>query len=257
MRAFILPLLVLLLPAGAFAASVSTAASTSADFSGIKQFPKDMWGAFKEQGRNEGLLTLVVAGGAASIARYGSRTYFDDFHLAETLNRRRPLGKRAVDFGSALGYPVYLFPVMGATYVAGTYLHASEAQEFGLLGFEALSLAGIQTAALKLAVNRVRPDHTDRAAFPSGHTSASFALATVAASKYGWGVGVPSIMLASFVGFTRMEGQSHYLSDVVFGAGLGIMSGRAVIQQRGKVHPERYTFAPFITPDGGGFTMAF
>ncbi len=230
---------------------------TAAELSELKAFPKDMWGSFKEEGKPEGLLTLVAFGGGASIARYGSRTYFDDFHLAETLKRRRPLGTRATDFGAAIGYPVYLFPVLGATYFAGHYLKSESTEEFGILGFEALTLAGVQTAVLKLSVSRLRPDSTDRAAFPSGHTSASFALATVAASKYGWKVGVPACMLASFVGFTRMENGSHYLSDVVFGAGLGIMSGRAVFKYRKGTHPDRYVFAPFIVPGGGGVTMAF
>ncbi len=230
---------------------------TAAELRELREFPKDIWGSFKEQRRPEGLLTLLTAGAGASIARFGSRTYFDDFHLADTLQRRRPLGKRATDFGAAIGYPVYLFPVMGAVYFAGSYFNADSAQEFGLLGFEALSLAGLQTLVLKYSVRRLRPDHTDLAAFPSGHTSASFALATVAASKWGWKVGVPAGMLASFVGFSRMENRSHYLSDVVFGAGLGIASGRAVYHFRRQAHPDRYGFAPFISPGGGGVAVAF
>lgn len=229
----------------------------AAELAELKELPKDMWGSFKEQGKPEGLLTLLGAGGAASAARYGSWTSIDDYRVAESVRRRRPLGVRATDFGSVVGYPVYLFPVMGATYFVGHYLKSESAEEYGLLGFEALSLAGLQTAVLKVSVNRLRPDSTDRAAFPSGHTSASFALATVAASKYGWKVGVPACMLASFVGFTRMENGSHYLSDVLFGAGVGIVSGRAVFKYRKQSHPDRYVFTPFIVPGGGGVAMAF
>jgi hypothetical protein len=247
MNAAALLLILLLAPASAAAAPMSE----------LKAFPKDMWGSFKEQGRNEGLLTFVAAGGGAAIARFGSRTYFDDYHLADTLLRRRPLGKRATDAGAVIGFPAYLMTGMGATYLAGTYLEADEAQEFGILGFEALALAGVQTAFLKISVNRLRPDKTDRAAFPSGHSSGSFALAAVAASKYGWKVGVPACMAASFVAFSRMENGSHYLSDVVFGAGLGIMSGRAVYNYRKGRHPGRYAFSPFLAPNGGGLTVAF
>ncbi len=244
MKAFILILLL-------------SASAPAAELSELKQFPQDMWGSFKAQGEREGLMTLLTAGGAASIARYGSQTYFDDYHLAETLQRRRPLGQRATEFGARIGSPVYLFPALAGTYFAGIYFKADEAQEFAVMGFEALSLAGLQTLILKLSVNRLRPDGTDRAAFPSGHSSASFALATVAASKYGWKVGVPACMLASFVGYTRMEGGHHYLSDVVFGAGLGIISGRAVYKYRKGAHPDRYAFAPYVAPGGGGFTMVF
>jgi membrane-associated phospholipid phosphatase len=229
----------------------------AADLGELKEIPRDLWGGLKREAEPEGALTLLGAGAAASVARYGSRRYFDDFRLADTLKRRRPLGKRATDFGAVIGYPLYLIPAMAGTYFTGAYARAGKVQEFGLMGFEAVTLAGVQTEILKLSVPRLRPDSTDRAAFPSGHTSASFALATVAASQWGWEVGVPACMLASFVGFTRMENGSHYLSDVVFGAGLGIASGRAVFKQRRQKHPDRYVFAPFVTPGGGGFTMAF
>lgn len=247
MRAPALILLLLLLPATAPAAELRE----------LKEFPKDMWGSFKEEGKPEGLLTLLTAGAGASIARFGSRTYFDDFRVADTLQRNTPLGKRAVDFGAVIGYPVYLLPAAAGAYFAGSYFSADSSQEFGLMGFEALALAGLQTEILKVSVRRLRPDKTDFAAFPSGHTSASFALATVAASKWGWKIGVPACMLASFVGYTRMEGRSHYLSDVFFGAGLGIASGRAVYKFRKHAHPDRYVFAPFISPGGGGVTVAF
>jgi hypothetical protein len=234
-----------------------SASASAAELGELKAFPKDMWGSFKMQADREGPLTLVIAGGAASIARFGSRTYFDDYKLADTLLREKPLGVRATDFGAFVGHSAILMPAMAGTYLAGTYLKSDEAREFGLMGFEALALAGLQTSVLKICVNRWRPDSTDRAAFPSGHSSASFALATVAGSKYGWKVGVPAGMAASFVAFTRMENGSHYLSDVVFGAGLGIMSGRAVYKYRKGAHPERYVFTPYLAPGGGGFTMAF
>lgn len=246
MKASLLALL-LLTPLGA----------AGAELGELKEFPKDMWGSFKQQGTSEGVVTFMVMGSGAAIARFGDRTYFDDYKLADTLLRRRPFGKRATDFGAEIGYPVYLMSAMGATYFAGTYFKDGESREFGLLGFEALALAGAQTALLKISVNRLRPDSTDRAAFPSGHSSASFALATVAGSKYGWKAGVPATMLATFVAFTRMENGSHYLSDVVFGAGLGIMSGRAVYNYRRGAHPGRYAVAPFLSPGGGGFTVAF
>lgn len=248
MKGPVLFLLFLLLPAKVLAAELRE----------LRGFPKDLWGGVKEEVRPEGLLTLLTAGGAASIARYGGTTHFDDFHIVATLERHSPpLGRRAADFGAVIGYPVYLFPAMGATYFAGWYFEAGEVQEVGLLGFEALSLAGVQTLILKSTVRRLRPDSTDLAAFPSGHTSASFALASAAASKWGWKAGVPACLLAGFVGYSRMVSRSHYLSDVLFGAGVGIVSGRAVYKVRRKAHPDRYSFAPFLSPGGGGVTVFF
>jgi len=247
LKAPVLLLLFLLLPAKAGAAELRE----------LREFPGDFWGSCKEEVRPEGLLTLMAAGAGASVARYGKTTNFDDFRITDTLQRHTPLGTRATDLGAVIGYPLTLMPAMGAAYFAGWYFDAHSAQEFGLLGFEALSLAGAQTLILKATVRRVRPDHTDLAAFPSGHASASFALATVAASKWGWEVGVPAYLLAGFVGYTRMESKKHYLSDVLFGAGLGIASGRAVYKVRRRGHPDRYAFAPFLSPGGGGVTVFF
>ena len=247
MKAPILLLLFLLFPMKAPAAELGE----------LREFPKDLWGGVKEEVHPEGLLTLVAAGGAASISRYGGNSHFGDFHIANTLERNKPLGTRIDDFGAVIGNPLYVIPAIGATYFAGWYFDAHSTQEFGLLGFEAVSLAGLETEILKVSVRRVRPDNTDRAAFPSGHTSTSFALATVAASKWGWEVGVPAYLLAGFVGFTRVESRSHYLSDVLFGAGLGIASGRAVYKVRRRAQPDRYTFAPFVLPGGGGVEVFF
>ena len=232
-------------------------AAGAADFTGLQEFPSDLLRGTREEIRPEGILTLMTAGAGASIARYGNTANFDDFHTANTLRNNAPLGIGATDAGAVIGYPGYLMAAMGTAYFAAAYFDAKPAQEFGLLGFEALSLAGIQTLILKYSVPRLRPDSTDLAAFPSGHTSASFALATVAASEYGWKVGVPACLLAGFVGYTRMESNKHYLSDVLFGAGLGITSGRALYRVRRHAHPDKYAFAPFVSPGGGGVELFF
>lgn len=231
--------------------------AVASDFSGVREFPGDLWNGAREEVRPEGLLTLFAAGGAASIARYGGAAYFNDFRTAETLNKARPLGVRATDAGGLIGYPGVLMAATGATYFVGSYLDATPVQEFGLLSFEALCLSGVQTLVLKVSVRRLRPDNTNLAAFPSGHTAASFSLATVAASKYGWEVGLPAFLAAGFVGYTRMESNKHYLSDVLFGAGLGIASARALFKVRKNKRPERYAFAPYVMPGGGGVEVHF
>lgn len=60
-------------------------------------------------------------------------------------------------------------------------------------------------------------------AFPSGHTSAAFAVATVFAKRYKHHRWVPwvSYGLAGLVGFSRVSLESHFPSDVFLGAVLG------------------------------------
>lgn len=233
------------------------ARAAGAEYRELREVPGDFWNGFKQQGSSEGVAILLGAGALAATARFGERTYFDDFSAEKTLDRRRPLGTRATDFGAVAGFPGFHLLGMGAAYFTGKFLDAEGVQEFGLVGAEAIVLAGVQTELLKMSVRRVRPDRTNLAAFPSGHTSGSFALASVAASKWGWKAGVPAYLAAGFVGYTRMEARKHYLSDVIFGAGLGIVSGRAVYQVRRRGHPDRYTVMPFASPGGGGIRVLF
>ena len=82
---------------------------------------------------------------------------------------------------------------------------------------------------LKKSLHETRPDGTAYS-FPSGHTANVFAGATMLSIEYEehhkW---VPYVAYAgaSAVGVMRMVNNKHYISDVLFGAGLGILSMKA------------------------------
>lgn len=90
---------------------------------------------------------------------------------------------------------------------------------------ELLMNLGVQL--LKNTTNNLRPDGTNYQSFPSGHTAQAFAAATFLSEEYKeelpW---MPyfAYALASSVGVLRMANNKHYLSDVLFGAGFGILS---------------------------------
>ena len=79
------------------------------------------------------------------------------------------------------------------------------------------------TYTLKLGVNRTRPNGAPYS-FPSGHTSASFASAGFIHQRYGVKKGIWAYIAASFVGWTRIEANKHYTSDVLAGAAIGTVT---------------------------------
>ena len=86
---------------------------------------------------------------------------------------------------------------------------------------------GIITYGLKFLTMRNRPDGSNKRSFPSGHTSNSFLGATIIQNVYGRDIGIPAYLLASITGLSRINDNKHYLSDVIFGAALGIGIGTA------------------------------
>lgn len=59
--------------------------------------------------------------------------------------------------------------------------------------------------------------------FPSGHTSSSFAAAAAILLNKKWKVGIPALILAALIGFSRNYLMVHYPTDVLFGALMGIL----------------------------------
>jgi len=85
----------------------------------------------------------------------------------------------------------------------------------------------LTTHALKTIIRKKRPDpSTAYNAMPSGHTSASFQAATFIHIRYGPKYGIPAYLLASYVGYSRIDGvdRKHDVWDVMGGAALGTLS---------------------------------
>ena len=98
----------------------------------------------------------------------------------------------------------------------------------------ALSIAGLAGRAIKISTGRARPSvkaeqtwngprlSSKYHAFPSGHVVASTAFFAVLVFG-SWRIGLPCLPIPVFIGFSRIYGGAHYLSDVVCAAVLGII----------------------------------
>lgn len=94
----------------------------------------------------------------------------------------------------------------------------------------AYALMGISVNSLKSATKVMRPDGSSRNSFPSGHTATAFMGAELLRREYKdvspW-IGVAGYAVAAGTGFLRMYNNRHWFTDVVAGAGIGIMSVEA------------------------------
>jgi membrane-associated phospholipid phosphatase len=94
----------------------------------------------------------------------------------------------------------------------------------GLIQFSESFLTTLgATYTLKLTVDKKRPNGGSQS-FPSGHTSAAFSGASFLQRRYGWKYGLPAYLSASFVGWSRIESDNHYVEDVLAGAAIGVLS---------------------------------
>ena len=94
-----------------------------------------------------------------------------------------------------------------------------------------LFAAGIMATAvnsMKYTIKRERPDGSKNNSFPSGHTATAFMAATIMHREYGltrsplYSIG--GYTVATATAFSRQLNNRHWLSDVLAGAGIGILS---------------------------------
>ena len=140
--------------------------------------------------------------------------------------------------------------ILGAALWAGGALtHDNVTATDGQRALEAVAVSGIATAVIKGLAGRMRPyaspsNATDfkfgrgiggsgeAQSFPSGHTSAAFAFASVITARVAqrspgraaW-LGPLLYGAATLTGISRVYDHKHWASDVLLGAGIGTVSG--------------------------------
>lgn len=85
---------------------------------------------------------------------------------------------------------------------------------------------GIMVNGVKYSVREMRPDGSRRNSYPSGHTATVFLGAELVRSEYGTGYGIAAYTVACGTAFLRIYNNRHWMTDVLAGAGIGILSAR-------------------------------
>ncbi len=213
----------------------------------------DFWHGFKTSFWDlDNALLLTAAMGASVAIR---ETGVDDT-VRRRIHRHQQLG----DFDEPiqiLGNPGTHFAATGVLWLSSTLLKDAKQHELAKTLTQALAVTGASTLVLKVAANTRAPDN-EPYAWPSGHTSSSFAVAAVLNEYYGPWVGVPSFALAGLVGYQRLDSRVHDFSDVVFGAMLGYVVGTSIARDQKAQFPELFgmTVVPLTDPQTGAAGIA-
>lgn len=198
---------------------------------------------------------LIVAG----ISTLEGRGLFSSNDLFDYRTRTFPNFSTNADDFAMLAPLVGLY---GFSIVSSQNRHELGRQTLLLVG------SGVLTTALvvptKLLTDMERPNGKPHA-FPSGHTAYAFTIATFMDKEFRhkspW-ISVASYTIAGATGVVRVLNNAHWMSDVLAGAGVGIVSVNTVYWLHAKFAKDKGLNAmvmPLVLPTGkmAGLSMNF
>lgn len=184
---------------------------------------------------------IAAAAASAPLDKWLTRELQDE---ARQANRLLRVGS---DVGRVWGFPGTLV-ASGGIYLAGTASGNRRVQDLGLHAAGGIMLSTVITYGMKSVAGRARP-HVDTAnarnfhlfrgignddyqSFPSGHSTAAFAFASVVTAETShwwpggrWPVGVITYGTATLTAVSRIYNHQHWASDVLTGAAIGTLAG--------------------------------
>jgi len=113
---------------------------------------------------------------------------------------------------------------IGSTFFAGGEDSKHWDKEGTAQSIKAVGGALGTTTVAKGIVGKMRPNEANELSYPSGHTTAAFAGAGFIDTRYGHAWGIPALLTAGFVGYSRVQSSNHFADDVTAGMSIGLMS---------------------------------
>jgi membrane-associated phospholipid phosphatase len=202
----------------------------------------------------------LIAWGASSIDNHG---IYSSYRMRSELQTNFPGVNTRIDD---------LLPSVPAVLAGGLYLSGVKGRNTpvnaAIMFFGANALGGFIGQSLKESTNIERPNGDDFFAFPSKHTIAAFVAAEFLHQEYkeksAW-ISIAGYTMASTVGTIRMLENRHWLSDVLAGAGIGILSVKVTYVVYPYLHnlvfkkkqAQGFTFAPVYTDGKAGAALSY
>jgi membrane-associated phospholipid phosphatase len=181
----------------------------------------------KQQNRSKPLLYIVPS----AMIVYGVTALNSNALISinqkvkQTVWQNNPHQKLRIDDYSVFA-PAAAVYVLNATGIKGKHNFIDRS----FLYAASMGISTAVTVSVKNMSKELRPDSSNLFSFPSGHTSAAFVAAEFLRMEYKnispW-YGIAGYAAAAGTGFLRIYNNKHWLSDVVAGAGVGILSVQA------------------------------
>jgi hypothetical protein len=211
---------------------------------GIKAMFKELGSDVKKLPSRENLFWVGIGSGLALAVHPA------DHNVTDTLVASRT-ADRVFKPGSILGQSYTLLAIASTVYATGRLKDEPKVSHVGMDLIRALAISEGLTQTLKYTARRERPDQTGPNSFPSGHAADTFAFATALERHLGWRFAIPAYVFASYVAASRLPANRHFLSDVAFGAAVGVVAGRTVTSEETAKYPIAVTSVP------GGVAVVF
>ncbi|HEX7367638.1 MAG TPA: phosphatase PAP2 family protein [Pelobium sp.] len=158
-----------------------------------------------------------------------------------------------------------LVAVYGLDLIGIKAKHSFADRSASLLLSAAIMVTTVST--LKGITNRLRPNGTNNHSYPSGHTATAFMLAEFLNQEYKdrsvW-FGIAGYSLAAGTGVFRMYNKAHWISDVVAGAGFGMLATKLAYLAYPKIKKlvlpnstTNFTLTPSYQQGTAGFSLSY
>jgi len=190
--------------------------------------------------RGDNITALLLAGGASVILHQEA-----DKKIAEYYEKHQQLRNFRDESLNIIGHPTTHFAASSLWYFLSVQNQDDLNKERAWTMRTALTITWLTTMGLKAIRDNETPNGKNWA-WPSGHTSSSFTVASVLDEFYGPKVGIPAYTIASLVAYRMIDTDDHWASDVVFGATLGWVVGHTVAGKHKKLEIAGFKVLPYI-----------
>jgi membrane-associated phospholipid phosphatase len=172
----------------------------------------------------------------------------------DSVNRRLAGSPSLFEIGEWAGKAWVQAAAAGGLYGVGRYVlprtsDASPRNRLTHLGTDLLRaqlMAQVISRATRYSLRRPRPTG-ECCSMPSGHAINAFSAASVIERHFGYRGAWPALLLASYVGASRLHDNRHFLSDVVLGSAIGMAIGWTVVGRHGR---SSFALQPVAVPGG-------